>query len=76
MTAIYRKLLSRFINHDVMHLTQVVLRKHECKDNDITMISKKMSKDTGDSIFGDDQDVKCLALLTQKAIFFLRDDEE
>jgi hypothetical protein len=76
MTAIYRKLLSRFINNDVMHLTQVVLRKPGSEDIEITSISKKMSKDTGDSIFDQDGDVKCLALLTQKSIFFLVDDDQ
>ena len=76
MTAIYRKLLSRFINHDVMHLTQVVLKKPGPNPNDATGLSKNSSKDTGESIFDEDGPVKCLALLTQNAIFFLVDDDD
>ena len=61
MTSIYRKLLSKFINHDVMHLTQVMVKKPGASSDDIMNKQRNGSRDSEEGIFAEDGAVQCLA---------------
>ena len=65
MSTIYRKILSQFVNNDVMYLTQVTIKT---KSNDT---SGKGGSGQDDDKLQSNNGVTCLALLTQTSIIFL-----
>ena len=67
MSTIYRKILSQFVNSDVMYLSQVTIKT---KDDNFVSKNKKEQSGKRDEVLSSEKGLSCLALLTQTCIIF------